>query len=61
MHISLQNINNNNYYKPSFKSMGFTVGRYKDSLGVNRETQNTTGVRTDINLKDFANITKRSE
>ena len=56
MRISLQKINNNNNYKPSFKSMGFSLSHYKDSFGVNRETQNTTGVRKDINLNDFADI-----
>lgn len=45
-------------YSPSFKSMGFTFGTYKDCFGIPRETQNTTGVRSDINLKDFADIIK---
>jgi len=45
-------------YKPSFGSMGFTFGNYRDCFGINRETQNTTGVRGDINLKEFADIAK---
>lgn len=59
----------NNYYsknqsirqhnsQPSFCSMGFTFGTYKDCFGIPRETQNTTGKRNDISLEDFANITK---
>ena len=34
--------------------MGFTFGTYTDCYGINRETQNTTGIRNDINLKEFA-------
>ena len=44
--------------QPSFGSMGFTFGTYKDCFGIKRETQNTTGLRSDINLKDFADIIK---
>ncbi len=59
----------NNYYQqkyhnkcnncqPNFGSMGFTFGIYRDCYGIQRETQNTTGLRKDICLEDFANILK---
>ena len=58
MQIHFQNLNYIYNYKPSFKSMGFTFGTYRDCYGMNRETQNTTGVRRDINLEEFADIVK---
>ena len=58
MQVNFQNFNYINNYKPSFKSMGFTFGTYKDCFGINRETQNTTALRKDINLDDFADIVK---
>ncbi len=51
------NISKNNN-QPSFGSMGFTFGTYKDCFGITRETQNTTGKREDLSLEDFANIVK---
>lgn len=47
-----------NKYQPSFGSMGFTFGTYRDCFGINRETQNTTGKRGDISLEHFAQIIK---
>ena len=44
--------------QPAFKSMGFTFTSYKDCYGITRETQNTTGKRGDILLKDFADVIK---
>lgn len=58
MQVIFQNLNYVNNCKPSFKSMGFTFGTYRDCFGINRETQNTTALRKDINLDDFANLTK---
>ncbi len=55
MRIDFHSVNYCNY-KPTFGSMGFSFGTYKDCYGIPRETQNTTGIREDINLKDFANI-----
>ena len=57
MRVDLHTINDYNY-KSTFKSMGFTFATYRDCYGFTRETQNTTGVREDINLRDFARILK---
>ena len=58
MQVIFQNFNYTNNFKPSFKSMGFTFGTYRDCFGINRETQNPTALRKDINFDDFADITK---
>ena len=50
--------NFNNNTQPTFGSLGFIFGTYKDCYGVLRETQNTTGMRNDICLKDFADVIK---
>lgn len=49
---------NQSCYQPSFGSMGFTFGTYRDCFGITRETQNTTEKRNDICLEELANIIK---
>lgn len=67
--MKISDISVNNQYKynknanyqchsPSFGSMGFTFETYRDCFGITRETQNTTGKRSDVSLDELANIIK---